>query len=62
VIFDAKMEATKDEREQKAIIQLEEVLWEESFAPMKEIIEEYMNRSSLEAEFVHQIDKFQPIM
>jgi putative hydrolase of HD superfamily len=62
VIFDTKMEATKEEREQKAIIQLEEVLWEESFTPMKEIIEEYMNRSSLEAEFVHQIDKFQPIM
>lgn len=62
VIFDAKMEATKDEREQKAIIQLEEVLWKESFTPMREIIEEYMNRSSLESEFVHQIDKFQPIM
>jgi hypothetical protein len=29
---------------------------------MKEIIEEYMNRASIEAEFVHQIDKFQPIM
>ncbi len=62
VIFDAKMEATKEERERKAIEQLEEVLWKYDFSSMKAIIEEYMDKKSLEAEFVHQIDKFQPIM
>ena len=62
VIFDKKMEATKEEREKKSILQLEEVLWKKEFKIFRNIIEEYMNRSSIEAEFVHQIDKFQPIM
>lgn len=62
VIFDTKMEATKEDRERKAIDQLEEVLWKEDFESFRKIIEEYMARSSDEAEFVHQIDKFQPIM
>ncbi len=62
VIFDTKMEATKASRERKAINQLEEVLWEKDFKRFREIIEEYMDRSSIEADFVHQIDKFQPIM
>lgn len=62
VIFDAKMEATKEEREIKAIWQLEEVLWKDNFFFIKEIIEEYMKKTSLEAQFVNQIDKFQPIM
>ncbi len=62
VIFDAKMEATKEERERNAIGQLEEVLWKDDFSKFRNLIEEYANHSSIEAEFVHQIDKFQPIM
>ena len=62
VIFDEKMEKTKKQRELKAIWQLEEVLWKEDFENIKILIEEYENRSSLEAEFVHQIDKIQPII
>ena len=62
VIFDKNMEVTKVERERKAILQLEEVLWKNEFKSFRDIIEEYMDRSSIEAEFVHQIDKFQPIV
>ena len=62
VIFDEKMEKTKIQRESKALLQLEEVLWENDFKDFKSIIEEYIDRSTIEAEFVHQIDKFQPIM
>ena len=62
VIFDEKMEKTKKQRELKAIWQLEDVLWKEDFSDMKTLIEEYQKRWSLEAEFVHQIDKIQPII
>lgn len=62
VIFDKKMEKTKKERETKAINQLEKVLWEKDFKNIRILIEEYENRNSLEAEFVHQIDKIQPII
>jgi len=62
VIFDEKMEKTKKQRELKAIWQLEEVLWKKDFKNIKVLIEEYEDRGSLEAEFVHQIDKIQPII
>ena len=62
VIFDEKMEKTKKQRELRAIWQLEEVLWKKDFKNIKVLIEEYEDRGSLEAEFVHQIDKIQPII
>jgi len=62
VIFDKKMEKTKKEREAKAVLQLEEVLWKDSFKEIKNLILEYEARQSLEAEFVHQLDKVQPLI
>jgi len=62
VIFDEKMEKTKKQRELKAIWQLEDVLWKQDFKNIRDLIEEYEQKGSLEAEFVHQIDKFQPII
>ena len=62
VIFDKKMEKTKDERESNALLELEQILWKEYFSEYKELIEDYINVASIESEFVHQMDKFQPIM
>jgi len=62
VIFDEKMEKTKEQRELKAIWQLEEVLWKKDFKNIKILIEEYMEKKTPEAEFIHQIDKVQPII
>ena len=44
VIFDKKMEKTKKEREAKAVLQLEEVLWKDSFKEIKNLILEYEAR------------------
>jgi 5'-deoxynucleotidase YfbR-like HD superfamily hydrolase len=56
------MTKTKKQREAKAIIDLEKVLWEKDFADFKTLILEYENKSSIEAEFVYELDKLQPMI
>ena len=62
VLFDEEMTKTKKQREAKAVIELEKVLWEKDFADFKTLILEYENKSSIEAEFVYELDKLQPII
>ncbi len=62
VIFDKKMEATKKEREKESLEKIETLLWKEFFRPYKKIIEEYESKNTLEAKFVNQIDKLQPVI
>ncbi len=62
VIFDEKMTKTKKQREAKAVIELEKVLWKKDFKEIKKLILEYENKSSLEAEFVYELDKLQPMI
>ncbi len=62
LILDKKMEATKEKREKDALVEFEKSLWKEFFKPYKEIIEEYENKNTLEAKFVNQIDKLQPVI
>lgn len=62
IIFDKKMEKTKKQREFKALERFEKELRKDYFLDFKNLIQEYINRDTLESEFVHQMDKFQPIM
>jgi len=62
VLFDEKMEKTKLEREKKALLMLEKVLWKSEFRSYKELIEEYENKMSDESIFVNQLDKLQPMI
>ena len=56
------MTKTKKQREAKAILKLEKVLWKKDFKEYKKLILEYENKSSLEAEFVYELDKLQPMI
>jgi len=62
VVLDKKREKTKKQREKEAIYELEKTLWKEIFKQIKSLIFEYEKRNTLEAEFIYQIDKFQPMI
>ena len=62
ILFDEKAMATKKDREEKALIQLEEVLWTSSFSDFKSVICEYEDKKTKESRFVYQIDKLHPMI